>query len=180
MHVSSETSTVDRSAPAGVSFRSIYDDHASYVVHSLMRLGVHPRHVEDVTQEVFLAVYQQLHAFDATRAIRPWLFAFVFRVGMNHQRSAKIRLEDLRECMDDWFSGNDEIPTLETRLAAWNALSTLPPDQRGAFIMHDLEGHSLLETRSALGLSERGVLSALDNARAALRSLNDETRDAPS
>ena len=70
-------------------FRELYAREFDYVWHSLRRLGLPPRELEDATHDVFLVVHQRLDQYDPTRPLRPWLFGIAFRVAADERRRAR-------------------------------------------------------------------------------------------
>ncbi len=159
-----------------MDFRALYTENVGYVVHSLLRMGVRPANVEDVAQDVFCAVHRHLNQYDPARPIRPWLFAFVFRLGKNHQRQARIRLEEATETFDTWFDVSEH--SIESRVAAWELLQRLDHDERAVFVLHELEGNTMSEVRVALSLSERTAAATLRSARAKIQRANDSEEGA--
>ena len=74
------------------------------------------------------------------------------------------------EPMDDWSQRVDEHTLQgELREVLENAIETLPPDYRTAFVMHDMEGLSNPEIAEALGISLPAVKSRVHRSRLFLR-----------
>src|SRR5688500_19728153 len=65
---------------ATLDFRTIFELEIGYVMRTLRRLGAAPADLEGLAHDVFLAVQQRLNSYDRTRALRPSLFGFAFRV----------------------------------------------------------------------------------------------------
>jgi RNA polymerase sigma-70 factor (ECF subfamily) len=74
-------------------FRVIFEDHFDYVWNSLRHFGVRSVDLEDLAHEVFLRVHERLAEYDPSRPLRPWLFAFAFRVASAHKRLARHHAE---------------------------------------------------------------------------------------
>src|SRR5690349_23546888 len=74
-------------------FPAVFREHLGYVWHALRRLGVRERDLEDVTHDVFLAVFRKLEQYDPARPLRPWLFGFAFRVASDYRERARHRWE---------------------------------------------------------------------------------------
>ena len=81
-----EPPAVPPRTPSAPCFRALFLEHASYVASSLRRLGVRDRDLEDLTHDVFLAVYRHLEDYDPARPIKPWLFGFAAKVASGHRR----------------------------------------------------------------------------------------------
>src|ERR1044071_2997158 len=60
-----------------------------YVFRTLQRLGTSPSEVEDLAQEVFLALRHSWSEYDATRPLRPYLFGIAFRIAAAYQRKRR-------------------------------------------------------------------------------------------
>src|SRR5262245_32120237 len=79
--------------PEKTSFAELFEEYFAYVWHSLRRLGVPERDLEDVTHDVFIRVYGRLDTRDPARPLRPWLFGFALRLAAEYRRRARNRLE---------------------------------------------------------------------------------------
>ncbi len=147
---------------------ALFSRHFGYVWHSLRRLGVPPRDLEDVTHDVFLHVHQKLAEFDSKRAVRPWLFGFAFRVAADYRRLARNRRELLIETDEPCDPSLDSAAQLErsqrARLA-WSVLQSIELDRRAVFILHELDGFGMNEVAEALGVNVNTAYSRLRLAR---------------
>ncbi|BCJ45997.1 RNA polymerase sigma factor SigK [Actinoplanes ianthinogenes] len=130
---------------------------------------------EDVTQEVFLAVWQRPHAFEPAKgSMRAWLTMLAHRRAVDLVRREEAHR---RTCRDGRLSAGaimsgdpvgDQVSAAETaeRLAA--ARRELPEHLDRAIALAYLEGHTYREVAAELGLPEGTAKSRL---REALRRL---------
>jgi DNA-directed RNA polymerase specialized sigma24 family protein len=63
-----------------------YQRELDYLMRTLRRLGVPPEDAEDLAHEVFLVLRRTWQRYDATRALKPFLFGIAFRVAASHRR----------------------------------------------------------------------------------------------
>ena len=153
-------------------FRAVYEAHFDYVFHSLRRLGVYDRDLEDLAHDVFVAFYRGLDGFDPARPIKPWLFGIAFRVASDHRRRARHRFEVQGDGTDGRAEFADAQPLADEQAAAGQeravvraALETLDLDRRAVFVMHDLDGHAMPEIAAALSVPLNTCYSRLRLAR---------------
>jgi RNA polymerase sigma-70 factor (ECF subfamily) len=148
--------------------KHIYKEHFSYVWHSLRRLGILEKDLEDLSHDVFIAFYKN-GSFDRSRAIKPWLFGICFRVASDHRRRAYVRLEVAPKDEAAWAGQAppaDELYDEQARRRlVQNALETLDMDQRSVFIMHDIDGYSMPEIQAVLDVPLNTLYSRLRLAR---------------
>jgi RNA polymerase sigma-70 factor (ECF subfamily) len=151
-------------------FREVFDAHASYVAASLGRLGVREADRDDLVSEVFVRVHRELDRYDASRPIRPWLFAFAARVASDHRRLARHRREVLADERGDVASSapspDRELESSEARRIVAQALEALDLDKRTVLVLHDLDETPIPEVARALGIAEGTAYSRLRAARA--------------
>lgn len=155
-------------APATPAFRAVFDAELQYVWNVLRRMGVRAGDLEDLTNEVFVAVHRGLATFDATRPMRPWLFGIAFRVASNHRRQARHRYEvadDAAAAVDPADGPEEHLASGQARQLVLDALEALDLDLRGVLVMHDLDGHPVPEVAAALGLPLNTAYSRLRLAR---------------
>jgi RNA polymerase sigma-70 factor, ECF subfamily len=154
-------------APA---FEAIFRNELSYVWHTLRRLGVAERDLDDLGQEVFVTVGRLLPEYDPTRPLRPWLFGIAFRYAQRYREKAHRRLEEL-ESSPGHAAPTPESPIeaeLEQREAqrlVLDGLDRLTLAQRGVFVMAELDGYTAPEIAGALELPLNTVYSRLRTAR---------------
>ena len=158
-------------APANVAaqeayrpdFRSIFDAEFSYVWTSLRRLGVPDRDLEDVTHDVFVEVFRNLHRYDPARPIRPWLFAFAFRFASDYRRLVRHRIEIYEEPVGTSAdpAADDVIAARELRALIAKALDSVDLVRRGVFILHEIDGQPMVEIAETLGIPLNTAYSRL-------------------
>jgi len=136
-------------------FRAVFERELDYVWTSLRRMGVQPRDLEDVAQEVFLHVYRKLDEYDPERPLRPWLFAFAVRCASDWRRLARNRLEHLgieHEPRSPEPEADQVAERRENLELALDALAAVEPERRAVLILHDFDHCSMKEIAAALSI----------------------------
>jgi RNA polymerase sigma-70 factor (ECF subfamily) len=171
MAAPSEIAEALRPAPvgAGVSFHAVFEREHGYVWHSLRRLGVFERDLEDVTHDVFVVVHRKLGQYDASRPLRPWLFGVAARVASDYRRRASHRFEHPKLDVE----AVDAQPSPEARLAASDAqklviaaLQAVEEDRRAVLIAVEIDELPVTEVALALEIPLNTAYSRLRLARA--------------
>jgi RNA polymerase sigma-70 factor (ECF subfamily) len=154
-------------APPPLDFRTLFELEAAYVFRSLRRLGVSPADLEDMAHEVFLAVHGQLGAYDRSRPLRPWLFAFVFRIASHYRRKARREtdLEDADNVADGAAAADVQLEAEAKRQLVVAALDRIELERRAVFVLHELDGITCQEIARVLGIPLGTVYSRLRLAR---------------
>jgi RNA polymerase sigma-70 factor (ECF subfamily) len=171
-------------APARPPFRELFEQHFSFVWNTLKRLGVQPRDLEDLAQQVFLQVHAQLEAYDPARPLRPWLFGFAYHAASNYRALARHRVElsVVAPEVSDPQPGADELLITRQELElAEQALERVPFERRAVLLMYEVQGHSMPEIARTLDLPLNTAYSRLRLARQdyeqAVRRLRARRRD---
>jgi RNA polymerase sigma-70 factor (ECF subfamily) len=156
-------------APSALpSFPSLFEQEFRYIWNVLRRLGVAPRDLEDLTQQVFLQVHAQLPSFDASRPLRPWLFAFAFHAASNHKSLARHRVElcvVAPELADPLPAADEQLITRQELELAELALTRVSLDRRAVLLLHEIEGHTIPEIAQSLEIPLNTAYSRLRLAR---------------
>lgn len=145
-----------------------YRAHFVHVWHTLRRLGVASRDLEDAAQEVFIVAHRRLDTFDNARSVRPWLSGIAWRVASDERKRARNRREYvgiLAEPAGHSPDASEQLAAAQTRALVHRALAEIPEDQRIVFIMHELDGFSMPEIRDALDAPLNTLYSRLRLAR---------------
>ncbi len=134
-----------------------------FVYRSLRRLGTAPSDLEDLVQEVFLALRRSWPRFDQTRPVRAHLFGITFRIAAKHRRKNR-REMDGRPAPDDQLIANGP------RTLLLSALERIGLARRAVLVMHEIDGVPVDEVAAALGIPRFMVYSRLRKARRELES----------
>lgn len=148
---------------AGWAFDALYHHFASSVVGYLRAQGAWDP--EDLSSEVFLAVFKGIGSFDGDAAqLRTWLFSIAHHRVIDDRRRRSRRVVEVpqdhpaqREAASDTES--EAIAILEAQRIARLA-GRLPEDQRDVILMRLVGDLSVHETAEALGKTE-GAVKAL-------------------
>ena len=157
-------------------FAEIFEAEFSYVVHTLRRLGVRERDLDDVTQEVFITVHRSLDRFDSSRPVRPWLFGHALRHASDYRRLARHQRELLdgdagpAEHADERPIADAELAASERRAMVVRALDALDLDRRAVLVLHDIEGNAMPVAAEVLAIPLNTAYSRLRLAREQFRA----------
>ena len=159
-------------APVALDFRAVYDAEFDYVFHSLRRLGVPERDLEDLIHEVFLVFYRTREQFDTRRPLKPWLFGIAFRIASDYRRRAQhgyvVPAEPVIEHRASTGpAADDAVAAKEQRALVQKGLAALDLDKRAVFVLHDIDGCSMPEIQAALCVPLNTLYSRLRLARQA-------------
>jgi RNA polymerase sigma-70 factor, ECF subfamily len=148
--------------------RLLLDDIGPAITRFL-RTRVAIDEVEDVYQEVFMALFQARHTYEAGRPLEPWLFAIARNVAADHSRRrwARAGWEELTADLPDRAEGDSPAPPPDIEAL----LTSLPPAQREAFAMLKLDGMTLEAAAGRAGVSVGALKVRAHRAYKALRKL---------
>lgn len=135
-----------------------YDQYSSFV-YGLASRVIGDRHAaQDVTQDVFLHLWERPEAFDPARGgLRTWLGTLAHRRAVDH-----VRREEARRRRSDRAAAEavtavdvDELAlALVTAERVREALAGLPPEQREAIDLAYFGGRTYREVARVLGIPE--------------------------
>jgi RNA polymerase sigma-70 factor (ECF subfamily) len=177
-----------RLAKAGelAAFEALTGRHEQRVFALAMRMLRQQQDAEDVTQQTFLSVLENLAGFRGEASFSTWVLRIASHAALKIIRKRKgLNPVSLDEATEDSESLNSiphpefiadwrQSPELlvernETRRLLDDALARLDEKHRLVFLLRDVEGLSIQETAGALDLSEANVKVRLLRARLQLR-----------
>jgi RNA polymerase sigma-70 factor (ECF subfamily) len=152
--------------------RTIFDEHARYVIRALRHLGISEADVEDVAQEVFVTVHRKLPEFEGRAKLRTWLYAICLRVASDHRRRAYVvreRATDSPPVDTGERSGMEPDTSAESRAFVQHLLGELDEDKRTVLVLYEIEGLTMREVADVVGCPLQTAYSRLHAARAILQ-----------
>jgi len=117
-----------------------------------------PDDVEDVVQEVLIAIHNQRHTYDAGQPLTAWVFGIArFKLADFYRRRGAqggdhLDIDDAAE----WLATEDH-DAHEARRDVGSLLDELPPKQRDAIRCVKIDGLSIAEAAAHTGQSESSV-----------------------
>ena len=148
-----------------------FQKELDYVYRSLRRLGTPPSEVDDLAQEVFLALRHNWATYDRERPLRPYLFGICFRMSAASQRKRRREVSYAVMEVDEPGPGPDEtLLAKQLRAHVLNALEQLPLKRRAVLVMHDIDDVAVRDIAAALSIPLFTVYSRLRKGRRELEA----------
>ena len=158
------------------AFEQLYRRHFRRVYALCLRMLGDPTQAEDLTQDVFVNLFNKIGSFRGESAFTTWLHRMTVNQVLMFFRKASTRSElttDEGETPVQIVRGTENpnaMPVVD-RIALERAIAQLPPGYRTVFVLHDVEGHDHDEIARILEVSEGTSKSQLHKARLKLRTL---------
>ena len=157
-------------------------------VYSLIARSLRdPADAADVTQEVFVKVFRNIHSFHGEASLRTWIYRIALHEASNQRRwwtrhkRQETTLDDTQEnddgesysLVDTLATGEaspfENVSRAQTRKRVEAALAEVPEVFRTAVVLREIEGFAYEEIAEILQTNVGTVKSRLMRGRAALR-----------
>ena len=172
----------DSPAPA---FRKIVDEYRSRVFHTAFGILQNEEDAKDITQEVFLKVYEKLDTFKGEARVSTWIYRITVNTCLDMLRKRKkdggplplreeVRIEgqgEGRHLAAAPVSPFDAAYHEELKEEIQEAFLRLSPEHRVALVLREIEGLSYQEIAATLSCSVGTVMSRLHYARKKMQKL---------
>lgn len=154
------------------AFAAVYAAHAPRVHALCLRLSGDAREAGELTQDVFVRVWEKLPLFRGESALGTWIHRTAVNTVLERQRADRRRVArvDGRADLDALGAARRPEP-LDERLDLDAALARLAPAARTAFVLHEMEGYAFAEIAELTGVGEGTLRSHLHRARRQLVAL---------
>ncbi len=159
-------------------FRLLVEKYQPMVFRTCMGFLHHKEDAEDLTQEIFVQVYQSLASFKAEASFPTWLYRISVNASLNHLR--KSSKWGFLQRMENRFEADLSIPENENpenlliqdehRKWVKAALDSLPEKQRTAIVLSKYDDLSQKEISEVMQTTEGAVEALLQRAKANLRA----------
>jgi RNA polymerase sigma-70 factor, ECF subfamily len=168
-----------------IRFADVYRQHLGFVCRSARALGVAPRSIDDVAQEVFLVVARQLAQFEGRSCVQTWLFRIVHNVVRHHRRSivrksphelSSSEAVDANELAGNGGTPYEHVAQAEGAIRLAKILNELDDDKREILVLAEMEEMTVPKIAAALGLKLNTAYSRLRLARRAFEDALERHR----
>lgn len=160
------------------AFAELFRRHQNHLWRVARRTSYNDEDAADALQEAMLSAHRTAASFRADAAVLSWLHRIVVNACLDRLRRNKVRATVQLHDYDAVFShaATEPISGLELTLDIERALFTLPPSQRAAVVLVDIEGRSVAEAADLLGVPIGTVKSRCARARSKLALLLEDLR----
>jgi RNA polymerase sigma-70 factor (ECF subfamily) len=151
------------------AFEALLVEYEKPVFNAAFRMLNNRNDAEDVTQTVFLKVFENIDQFDPSRRFFSWIYRITLNESINWL-GKRNRLEPLT--VEAAFEGKGPEQELESARVAANvqaALQTIKSDYRSVVVLKHFLGCSYTEISQVLDIPEKKVKSRLYTARQQLK-----------
>lgn len=135
------------------AFHQLVIQHKDRVLNTCYRFLLNKEDAEDVSQEVFIEVFQSLRHFRGDAQLSTWIYRIAVSKCLDglKKRKRKKRISSIGKVLHidnmlDWFSSDSTASThveeKESLREISEALDKLPDNQRIAFTLSKIEGYS--------------------------------------
>jgi RNA polymerase sigma-70 factor (ECF subfamily) len=175
MSNSARTSQTYLSEPMpALTFESVYAETVVFVWRAARRLGVEGEALDDICQEVFVAVHKGLADFAGLGSVKTWVFG-ILRNSVRMYRRGQARknppgrtrwsVVDAEQLGSPDKSPYELVSSAQALRIAHEILDSLSEEKREVFVLVELEQWSIVNAAEALGVNVNTVSTRLRAAR---------------
>jgi len=164
------------------AFRSLVEEHSAYLFGVVYRMTRNPEDARDVVQDTWLKAHTQLGRFEARADVRTWLTRIAINCAIDHLRKTgrrdAVQAADLEQgpiaaqVRAPQPAPDRHVLAGEIHERVAQTMLRLTEIERAAFTLRHIEGMSIDEIGSVLGLksnaTKHSIFRAVRKMRAAL------------
>lgn len=160
------------------AFEEIYKISCGFVYSVAFRIVMNKNDAEDITQEVFIKIYENLKKFESRSSLKTWAYRITVNTAINFIKRVKKNNEKT-------FTGDaievaalkaendfNSLKSSDCREIFEHLLGFLNSEQRACVVLREIEGLSYMEIARALNVNINTVRSRLKRARETMLYFN--------
>jgi RNA polymerase sigma factor (sigma-70 family) len=163
------------------AFKSIVETWQNMVYNTAIGIVQNAEDAEDITQEVFVQVYQSVSSFKGDSKFSTWLYRIAVTKSLDHERRKKRKKrfgfvkslfgDDSEVTVNppDFHHPGVVLDKKENASLLFRTIKELPENQRIAFTLHKVEGLSYQEVSDVMKTTVSSVESLMHRAKNNLR-----------
>ncbi|GAC1698860.1 MAG: RNA polymerase sigma factor RpoE [Candidatus Limnocylindrales bacterium] len=154
------------------AFELLYNAYRGRIFTFLLRISGSSETADDLAQDTFVKAHGALGRLEGDQKLLPWLYRIANNTAIDHLRRRKrfawLPWTDLHGTSEEPHADDTHTAT-RTRAVIGEILSSLPPDNAAALLLHALEGYSYEEIAQIQGTTMSAARSRIARARAAFK-----------
>lgn len=157
------------------AFTLLIKQHERLVAHMVARVVKNDSEREELCQDVFMKVYDNLGEFAFNSKLSTWIATIAYRHAINHLRKRKMLTTDIpeQESFSAYFveqeSQEDHFMEEDTNGFVLKLVEHLPPQYKTVLLLYHVEHMSYPEIGEITGMPEGTVKNYLFRARTLLK-----------
>lgn len=165
--------------------QSLWEAHRRWVAAILLAHKPRDAELDDLLQDVAMAMVRHIHTLSDATAVKPWLRTIAINTARSSGRRRRVQQDAMpivaasaRRAADLAESGVADRAADEGR-AALEAVQTLPPEYREPLLLRAVRGMSYRHIADVLDLPITTIETRIARARRMLRAELEQTEAAP-
>ncbi len=166
-----------------IAFKTLVDTWQDMVYNTALGILQNDEDAEDVSQEVFMQVYESISSFKGESKFSTWVYRITISKATDNIRKKKRKkrfafVQSLygkndEQIIDppDFFHPGISLENKETGAVLFEAIEQLLPNQKTAFVLNKMENLSYREIGEVMNLSEPAVDALLQRAKDKLKKV---------
>lgn len=172
-----------------MDFDQIYREHASLVFNVALSYVQNKEDAEEITQDVFVSVYNKLSDFEQKAKVSTWLYRITINKSLDYikAKKRKKRFAFTTSLFSEKDGGilhdpsNFDHPGVlmeqkEEMKKLYGWINELPEKQQTALILHKIEKKSQTEIAEIMDVSVKAVESMVQRAKSGLKKKMNEDK----
>lgn len=165
------------------AFKQVVDNYQNMVYNTCLAIVKSEEDAEDISQDVFVQVFQSIHSFKGESKLSTWIYRIATTKSLDFERKKKRKKrfgfvrsifgDDSQVVVNppDFQHPGIVLDKKENASILFKAIDQLPENQRIAFILNKVEGLSYQEVSEVLDTSVSSIESLLHRAKNNLRKI---------
>ena len=166
-----------------MDFDAVYLKYVSLVYNVALQYVQNVPDAEEITQDVFIKVYEKHDSFKGESALKTWVYRIAINTSLDaikaksrKKRAAFANRDDAAlEKISDFNHPGAALENKEALALLFEAINQLPEVQRSVLILLKVEDLSQKEVAEILDKSQKAVESTFQRAKQNLKKILDKT-----
>ncbi len=162
------------------AFKRLVETWQHMVYNTVLSIVQDEQEAEDVSQEVFIQIYQSVHAFRGEARLSTWIYRIALTKALDSERKKKskkrianlkswIGIGEKEEAVVHFQHPGVLLDRKEQAAMLFKAMQKIPETQRIAFTLIRAEGLNYEETAAIMNLTIKAVEALMHRAKDNLR-----------